>query len=73
VKHALWFMLLICPFAFANCPTGQTKDEATLAQIEQSWAQALERKDSNAVGCILAEEFQTTWQASSAGSLDAIS
>jgi ketosteroid isomerase-like protein len=59
VKHTLWFTLLICSFAFGtNCPTGQTKDESALVQLEQSWAQALERHDSDAVVCILAEEFQ---------------
>jgi ketosteroid isomerase-like protein len=59
VKHTLWFTLLICPFAFASsCPVGQTKDEAALVQLEQSWAQALERHDSDAVACILADEFQ---------------
>jgi ketosteroid isomerase-like protein len=58
VKHTLWFTLLICPFAFGGCPTGQAKDGAVLVQIEQSWAQALERQDSAAIGCMLAEEFQ---------------
>jgi hypothetical protein len=59
VKHALWLTLLICPLAFGgSCPSGQTKDESALVQLEQSWAQALEQYDSDAVGCILAEEFQ---------------
>ena len=59
MKHILWFALLICPLAFASsCPTGQTKDESALVQLEQSWAQALDRHDSVAVGCLLADEFQ---------------
>jgi hypothetical protein len=59
VKHTLWFTLLICPLALGGgCPSGQTKDESALVQLEQSWAQVLERHDSDAVGCILAEEFQ---------------
>jgi ketosteroid isomerase-like protein len=58
VRHTLWFALLICPFAFGDCPKGQTKDESALVQIEQSWAQALDRQDSDTVGCLLAEEFQ---------------
>jgi ketosteroid isomerase-like protein len=58
VKRVLWFTLLICPFAFGGCPTGQTKDEGALIKIEQSWAQALDHHDSDAVGCLLAEEFQ---------------
>ncbi len=42
----------------SNCPTHQTKDGNALLQIEQSWAQALEVRDADAVGCILADEFQ---------------
>ncbi len=42
----------------SNCPTHQAKDGNALIQIEQSWAQALEVRDADAVGCILAEEFQ---------------
>jgi ketosteroid isomerase-like protein len=58
VKHAFWVTLLLCPFAFCGCPTRQTKDEAALVQIEQSWAQALDRHDSETVSCFLADEFQ---------------
>ena len=42
----------------ATCPTHQSKDGNALIQIEQSWAQALEVRDADAVGCILADEFQ---------------
>lgn len=41
-----------------SCPTHQAKDGNALIQIEQSWAQALEVRDADAVGCILADEFQ---------------
>jgi len=58
VKRILWFTLLICPFAFGGCPTGQTRDEGALIKTEQSWAQALDQRDSDAVGCLLADEFQ---------------
>jgi ketosteroid isomerase-like protein len=60
VKHTLWFTLLLCPFAFGgSCPSSQAaKDPSTLVQLEQSWAQALERHDSDVVACILADEFQ---------------
>jgi ketosteroid isomerase-like protein len=59
VKNILWVALLICPFAYGgSCPTGQAKDEGALVQVEQSWAEALERQDADAVGCILADEFQ---------------
>lgn len=52
-------LLLLCSLAHAaSCPTGQAKDEATLVQIEQSWAQALERHDMPALECILAPEFE---------------
>jgi hypothetical protein len=41
-----------------NCPSHQSKGGNALIQLEQSWAQALEARDDDAVGCILAEEFQ---------------
>lgn len=46
------------PIAAANCPTHQAKAGNALIQIEQSWAQALEAHDADAIGCILADEFQ---------------
>ena len=56
----LWiWMLLLCPLASAApCPAGQAKDGATLVQIEQTWARALERQDAAALSCILAAEFE---------------
>jgi Domain of unknown function (DUF4440) len=58
VKHALW-MLLLCRLAVAApCPTGQAKDGNALIQIEQTWARALEQRDTAALGCILAQEFE---------------
>jgi len=50
-------MLGSCAFA-GNCPTGQSKEADALAQIEQSWARALERSDAAALDCILAQEFE---------------
>ncbi|MGH9503088.1 MAG: nuclear transport factor 2 family protein [Terriglobales bacterium] len=44
--------------ATAACPTHQAKDGDALIQIEQAWAKALEVHDAEAVGCILADEFQ---------------
>src|SRR5579862_849425 len=41
----------------AECPH-QPKDAGALVQLEQTWAQALEAHDADAVGCLLAEEFQ---------------
>ena len=59
MKHVCRFILLISQLAFAGtCPTGQMKDESSLLQLEQNWAHGLERHDADAVGCILADEFQ---------------
>jgi ketosteroid isomerase-like protein len=58
VKYALWIVLL-CPLASASpCPTGQVKDGSALIQIEQTWARSLENRDTAALGCILADEFE---------------
>jgi hypothetical protein len=46
------------PLFGAACPSSQAKDAHALVQLEQTWAQALEVHDADAVGCILAEEFQ---------------
>ena len=54
-------LLLLCSFSLAHgqaCPTGQQKDPATLAQIEQVWLRAAEQNDKAALGCILADEFE---------------
>lgn len=56
----IWIALLVLSslqFA-AACPVGQAKDGNALIQIEMTWANALEKKDAEAVGCILGEEFQ---------------
>jgi len=56
--------LLLCvalsalPLFAAACPAPQAKDGNALIQLEQAWAQALEVHDTEAVGCILADEFQ---------------
>src|SRR2546422_9553842 len=51
--------LVVLPLAcWASCPSGQTKDEAALVQLEQTWAKALEQRDGAAAGCILAAEFE---------------
>ena len=42
----------------APCPAFPAKDEATLIQMEQAWAQALEHQDVEALDCILADEFE---------------
>jgi ketosteroid isomerase-like protein len=58
MKCALWLMLL-CPLAYASpCPKEQAKDEATLIQMEHTWASALEKHDASALECILASDFE---------------
>ena len=58
MKYVVW-ILLLSPTAFAAaCPSGQAKDEATLAGIENTWAHALDQRDANTLGCILADEFE---------------
>lgn len=54
----LLFALSPTPMVAANCPTPQAQGGDALIQIEQSWAAALEVRDADAVGCILADEFQ---------------
>lgn len=62
MKYVLGLMLcpaMLCSLVYASpCPTGQAKDEATLIQIEQTWARALEEQDVSALTCILADEFE---------------
>jgi ketosteroid isomerase-like protein len=58
MKHGV-LLVLLCGAAYAApCPTGQSKDESTLIQMEQTWARALEQRDTAALGCILAAEFE---------------
>jgi hypothetical protein len=59
--YSLWVLSLAAvslPLFGANCQVSQPKDGRALIQIEQTWAQALERHDVDAVSCILAKEFQ---------------
>jgi hypothetical protein len=42
----------------AECPKDQPKTEAALIQAEQTWANALNHKEVEAVGCLLANEFE---------------
>lgn len=60
MKHVLWLAIVFsgCLAFAADCPKNQTKDGSALIQLEQSWAEALARHDADAVGCILADDFQ---------------
>ena len=51
-------MILPLSALAANCPANQPKTEAALIDLERHWADALTHKDSNAVACILAGEFE---------------
>ena len=66
MKYVLW-MFLLCPLAAAApCPAGQiagqpaeqAKNGEALIRIEQTWARSLEQRDTAALGCILADEFE---------------
>jgi hypothetical protein len=59
VKHVWVWLLMLSPVACAAlCPAGQAKDGNALVQNEQTWANALEQRDSAALSCLLAEEFE---------------
>ena len=58
MNHIIW-ILLLCPVAVAvTCPMEQAKNEAALAEIEKTWARALDAHDADALSCILADEFE---------------
>src|SRR5437016_13233986 len=50
--------LALCPLVWAETCPSQVKDQAALVQNEQTWAVALEHHDAQAVGCLLADEFE---------------
>jgi hypothetical protein len=60
MKYGLCLALLsFCPFVFGiNCPKDQPRDGSALLQLERTWAKALAVNDGDAVGCILADEFE---------------
>jgi len=53
----LFALFLSLPTLAANCPN-QPKTEAALLNLEHSWADALSRRDANAVACLVADEFE---------------
>ncbi len=51
--------LLLSVPAIANvCPKSQPRTEAALIELEQNWAQALNRHDADTVACMVADEFE---------------
>jgi len=53
----LLLLFLALPALAADCPN-QPKTEAALLNLEHTWADALSRKDVNAVACLVADEFE---------------
>ena len=61
MKRVWVWLLMLCPIAWAApCPAGQRKDGSALVENEQAWAKALEQRDSAALSCLLASEFEDT-------------
>ena len=55
---ALLILLSSLPALAADCPKRQPRTEAALINLENTWAQALSRKDADTVACMLANEFE---------------
>ena len=56
---AILFLACTVPLSCAApCPGAQSRDEKVLLQQEEKWAKALDHNDVQAVGCLLADEFQ---------------
>jgi hypothetical protein len=51
-------ILFSLPLLAAECPKNQPKTEAALLNVENTWADALSRKDADTVACLLADEFE---------------
>ncbi len=59
ILKALFVVLTLAISALAaECPKNQPKTPEALVQLETNWADALSRKDADAVGCLLATEFE---------------
>jgi ketosteroid isomerase-like protein len=59
VKTLAAFLLFAAVSALGvDCPKNQPKTETALISLENTWADALTRKDADAVACILAGEFE---------------
>jgi ketosteroid isomerase-like protein len=55
---AVLALLLSVRAVAADCAKNQPKNEAALLQLEQTWADALSRKDADTVACLVADEFE---------------
>jgi ketosteroid isomerase-like protein len=51
-------LIFSLPALGADCSRNQPRTEAALIGLEQTWADALSRKDAGGVACLLADEFE---------------
>lgn len=58
ILATLVVLLAALPVLVADCPKNQPKTEAALLSLENTWADALSRKDTEAVACLLSDEFE---------------
>ena len=59
MKLTIALALLLSPPALAaDCPKNQPRAESALLELEHRWADALSRRDADAVTCMLANEFE---------------
>jgi ketosteroid isomerase-like protein len=60
VKTFLALLIVLSSLqAFSTaCPKKMPKNEEALLTLERNWADALSHKDADAVGCMLADEFE---------------
>jgi hypothetical protein len=57
MAFAVLLAVILSAFA-ADCPRNQPKTDAALIQLEENWAAALSRKDTDSVACMVADEFE---------------
>ena len=58
IQIALFVLATSLHALAADCPKNQPKTEAALIALENTWADALSRKDAATVACMLADEFE---------------
>jgi hypothetical protein len=58
ILATLVVLLAALPAFAADCPKNQPKTEAALINLENTWADALSRKNAEAVACLLSDEFE---------------
>ena len=58
MKTLALLLFFSLPALAADCPKNQPRTETALINIENTWADALSRKDADAVACLLSDEFE---------------